>query len=333
MPNKLKLFFGINSASLQAFGGGGSGGGPNILEAFLGELKDYDVEFVVPNDDNSDLTQQVADVDIIVPAVATITEETINAAKNLKGIVQAGVGLDTVNIDAATKRNIPVVNEPEGSAIAMGEYAFVLLLNTIKKIPESIRMMNDGVFFQPTSFEIAGKTLGLIGLGRSAREFLKRIRPFDVKIIGIDKYPENMENLELDFLGGIDKLDYLLENSDIVSIHCPANDETKGLINYEKICKMKSSAILINLARASIIDKEGFIKAMKENKISGAGLDVFWQEPMDADDELLQLPNVFSTPHIATSTVEARFRVFKETAINIKKILKGEIPASCVNLK
>jgi D-3-phosphoglycerate dehydrogenase len=297
----------------------------------LKELKDFEVTFV-PHDENKDLIQLVSDVDIIIPAVSEIPEKVIDGAKKLRGIVQPGVGLDTVDIEAATKKNIPVVNEPEGSAIAMGELAMVLLLCTMKRILESRELMKKGIFFQPNSFEIAGKTLGVIGLGRSAKELIKRAKPFEMKIIGIDKYPEHVGDLGIDFIGGIEKLDYILENSDIVSLHCPANKETIGMINYEKICKMKNTAILINLARANIIKREDFIRAIKEKKISGAGLDVFWNEPMDPNDEILTLPSVFCTPHIATSTVEARLRIFGATGRNIQKVLNGEKPDSCVNL-
>jgi len=105
------------------------------------------------------------------------------------------------------------------------------------------------------------------------------------------------------------------------------------MINYERLCKMKNTAILINLARGNIIERENFIRAIKEGKISGAGLDVFWEEPLDPDDEILTLSNVFCTPHIATSTMEARLRIFSATGRNIAMVLRGEIPESCVNLK
>jgi len=325
---RAKIFLGIAPESLKGLA---SSGGPNVMEAFLEELKGIEVDFVLFEKDRP-MTQLVNDVDIIIPAVAEVSAGVINAAANLKGIVQVGVGLDTVDIPAATKRNIPVVNEPEGSAIAMGECAFLLMLCATRRVLEAIELMKKGVFFLPTTSELGGKTLGLIGLGRSARELIKRARAFEMRIIGVDKYPDQVEVPALDFLGGIDRLDYILENSDIVSLHCPANEETRGMINYEKICKMKSTAILINLARAGIIDREGFIRAMKEKKIQGAGLDVFWDEPVDPEDEILKLPNVFCTPHIATSTVEARERIFRATARAIRKVLNGEIPPNCVNL-
>jgi len=329
MSKKAKLFFGITAANLK--GMAGAGGGPNVMDAFMNELKGIEIEFVLL-EEGRPIAQQVTDVEIIIPAVSEISKEVINAAANLKGIIQPGIGLDTVDIPAATERNIPVANVPEGSDIPMGEYAFVLMLCTLRRVMESIELMKKGIFFLPTTTELAGKTLGLIGLGRSARELLKRAKAFDMEIIGVDKYPDQVGNLGIDFVGSVDKLDYVLENSDIVSLHCPANEETKGMINYEKICRMKNTAILINLARASIIDREGFIRAMKENKIKGAGLDVFWDEPMNPEDEILKLPNVFCTPHIATSTVEARLRIFSAAARSIRKVLEGQKPDNCVNL-
>ncbi|MDY6968230.1 MAG: 2-hydroxyacid dehydrogenase [Spirochaetota bacterium] len=330
MAERVKMLLGVNADIFKIFSG--AGGFPNLVEALTSDLQDMDVE-VVPFEDGKDMAEQLSDVDIIIPAVMPVSAEMINAAPKLKAVIQAGIGLDTVDIEAATKKNVIVANEPEGSAIAMGEFGMMLILCTIKKVLDSRELMKQGIFFQPIGFELAGRTLGLVGLGRSARELIVRAKPFGMKIIGIDKFPDQVGDLGIDFQGGLDKLDYILENSDIVSIHCPANSETNGMINYDKICKMKSTAILINLARASIVNKEDFIKALKENKIMGAGFDVFWDEPMDPKDELLTLPNLFATPHIATSTIEARIRIFRTTSSNIRKALKGEIPESCVNLK
>lgn len=329
MSKRIKILMGLNPGILEVFGG--KGGGPDLLGAIKSGMKGMSVD-IIPFEEDKDISQQVSDVDIIIPAVMLVPEEAINAAPNLKGIVQAGIGLDTVDIETATKKNIPVVNEPEGSAVAMGEYAIMLMLCTMKRVLESRELMGKGIWFQTVTFELAGKTLGLIGLGRSAREFIKRARPFDMKIIGIDKYPDQVGDLGIDLTGGIDQLDYLLENSDVVSIHCPANAETVGMIDYDKICRMKDTAVLLNLARAGIINKEDFVKAMKEKRIMGAGLDVFWEEPMDPEDEILSLPNVFCTPHLATSAVEARLRIFRATGENIKMVLDGERPKSCVNL-
>ena len=329
MEREAKILLGVNPAIFQIFSG--SDGFPDLLGALSSELQDFKTD-IVPYDEEKDMNQQLSDVEIIIPAVMPVPEKMINAAPKLKGIVQAGIGLDTVDIQAATKKNIMVVNEPEGSSISMGELAMLLMLGTIKRVLEARELMKVGFFFQPISTELVGKTLGLIGLGRSARAFIKRARAFDMKIRGIDKYPEQVKDIDIDSIDGLDKLDYLLENSDVVSLHCPANEETIGMIDYEKICKMKSTAILLNLARASIINKEDFIKAMKEKKILGAGLDVFWDEPMDPNDEILALQNVFATPHIATSTMEARLRIFRATSRNIRMVLNGEKPISCVNL-
>ncbi len=324
---KAKIFIAINPEGLQGLAG--SGDGPNVMTAFLEELDGIEVEWAML-EEGKELIELVEDVDIIIPGVSDITAEVMDAAKRLKGIIQAGVGLDTVDIDAARDRNIPVANEPEGSAVAMGEYAFLLMMCASRRILEARELMKQGIFLLPTTTEMNGKTLGLIGLGRSARELAKRAKAFDMKIIGIDKYADQIDMKELDFKGVVDDLDYILETSDFVSIHCPANDETRGMLNYDTICKMKPTAFLINLARAGIVDREGFIRAVKEKRIKGAGIDVFWDEPMEPDDEILNLPpSVFSTPHIATSTVESRERIFRATAGNIRKVLHGEKPTNC----
>ena len=135
----------------------------------------------------------------------------------------------------------------------------------------------------------------------------------------------------MDFLGGIDQLDKILAESDFVSLHCPLNDETRNMIGYDQLCKMKETAYLINIARAGLVDEEGLIRVLKENKIAGAGLDVFWEEPLGPDSEWLKLDNVVLTPHVATSTGESRTRNFVQVAKDVKRVAQGEKPEFCVN--
>ena len=321
----MKVLFAV---PLRPDAGGGGGGAMGVLFKELEDIK-AEIVFMEPG---KPLSEQVEDVEVIIPAVSQISAEVINAAPKLKLICQAGIGVDSVDVPTATKRNIPVANVPYGSAIAMGEYTFVLMLALSRKLIEAQENMNKGAFFIPNGMELAEKTLGLMGLGYSGKEVAKRARAFDMKIIAIDKIYDRIKDVDVDFLGGIDKLDYILENSDFVSLHCPANEETMGMINYEKICKMKQTAYLINLARASIIDRDGFIKAMKEHKIAGAALDVFWSEPMELNDEIYSLDNVYMTPHIATSTIETRTRNILEVTRSIKKVALGEKPDYCVNM-
>jgi phosphoglycerate dehydrogenase-like enzyme len=304
--------------------------GSSPILAFYQELGDLSVQLSFL-ENSTPLARQVADVDVIIPALSQINGEVINAAPKLKLIAQAGVGLDGVDIDAATKRNIYVTNVPYGSAISMGELTLALMMLLSRRLNEAQANLRKGVFFLPLGSELGGKTLGLIGFGHSGKEAAKRAKSFDMRILAIDKFYAQIHSPDVDFLAGTDQLDKILTESDFVSLHCPLNEETRGIIGYEQLCKMKETAYLINIARAGLVEREGFIRALKERKIAGAGLDVFWEEPLSLNDELLQLDNVALTPHIATSTNESRAHNFAQVARNIKLVSSGQKPEFCVN--
>lgn len=322
----MKVLIAVTPAAAAAAGGGGS-----PLMGFYQELGDLQIDLAFM-EDSLPLAEQVADVDVIIPAVSEIGADVINAATNLKLIVQAGVGLDTVDVDAATKRNIYVANAPYGSATSMGELTIALMILLSRKINEAQENLRKGVFFLPLGSELGGKTLGLIGLGHSGVEAAKRAKSFGMNILAVDKYHEQIHNPDVDSLAGIEELDKILAESDFVSLHCPLNEETRCMIGYDQLCKMRESAFVINIARAGLVDEQGLLRALKESKIAGAGLDVFWEEPLGADSEWLKLDNVVLTPHIATSTDESRSRNFAQVAKAIKRVANGEKPEFCVNL-
>ena len=153
-----------------------------------------------------------------------------------------------------------------------------------------------------------------------------------MQIIAVEKFYEEISDANLDFIGGVDQLGHVLSNSDFVSLHAPGNEETNGMIDKNALSKMKNTAFLINVARASIVVKEDLIAALKSGVIAGAGLDVFWNEPEDPQDEIFKLENVVATPHIATATRECRVNTGIRVAENIKKVAEGKKPAFCVNL-
>ncbi len=320
----MKVFIAVSPKVASTSGGG------NPLLAFFEELGDFPIE-LASMDDVIPLSEQVSDVEVIIPAVSRIDADVINAAPKLKLIVQAGLGLDGVDIEAATKRGVYVANVPYGSAASMGELTITLMMLLSRKLNEAQANLRKGVFFLPLGAELDGKTLGLVGLGHSGKETAKRARSFDMKILAVDKYHDKIHSPDVDFLAGIDQLDKILTESDFVSLHCPLNEETRSMIAYEQFCKMKETAYFINIARAGLVDKEGFLRALKERKIAGAGLDVFWEEPIGLDDELLTLDNVVLTPHVATSTHESRSRNFIQVAKAIRRVTRGEVPEFCVN--
>jgi len=322
----MKIFIAVSPSATTT--SASSGGSP--LMAFYTELGDFPVELAFM-DDSLPLSQQVSDVDVIIPALSQITAEVIDAAPKLKLISQAGVGLDGVDIEAATRKGIFVTNVPFGSAVSMGELTLALMMLLCRRLNEAQTNLRKGVFFLPLGSELDGKTLGLIGLGHSGKEAAKRAKSFNMSVLAIDKYHNHIHSPDVDFLGGTEQLDKILAESDFVSLHCPLNEETRNIIGYEQMCKMKETAYLINIARAGLIEKRGFVRALKERKIAGAGLDVFWEEPIPLHDELLQLDNVVMTPHVATSTAESRAHNFVQVAKNIKLVSGGEKPEFCVN--
>jgi len=282
-------------------------------------------------DDSVPLSGQVDDVEVLIPALSKVDADIINAAQKLKLIIQVGVGLDGVDIDAATRKNVYVANVPYESAVSMGELTIALMLLLSRKLNEAQANLRKGVFFLPLGGEMGGKKLGLIGFGYSGSEAAKRAKSFGMEVLAIDKYHQQIHSPHVDYLAGTDHLDKILTESDFVSLHCPLNEETRCMIGYEQLCRMKETAYLINIARAGLVDREGLICALKERKIAGAGLDVFWDEPLGLDDELLALDNVVLTPHVATSTYESRARNFVQVAKSIKRVAHGEAPEFCVN--
>jgi D-3-phosphoglycerate dehydrogenase len=322
---KMKIFIAVSPAATSA------SSGTSPLLAFYDELGDFPVELAML-DDSIPLAKQVSDVEVLIPALSNIDAETINSAPKLKLIEQVGVGLDGVDIDAATKRNIYVANVPYASATSMGELTVALMMLLSRKLNEAQENLRKGIFFLPLGSELGGKTLGLVGLGHSGKEAARRAKSFDMRVIAVDKYYRQIHSPDVDSLGDIDQLDKILAESDFVSLHCPLNDETSCMLGYEQLCKMKETAYLLNIARAGLVDKEGLIRVLKEKKIAGTGLDVFWEEPLNLDDELLKLDNVVLTPHVATSTNESRERNFRQVAKDIKRVANGDKPEFCVNL-
>jgi D-3-phosphoglycerate dehydrogenase len=321
----MRIFLAVSPAATS-----GGGGGESPILHFYDELGDFPVELAFM-DDAIPLAEQVAEVDVLIPALSRIDADVINSAPRLKLIIQVGVGLDGVDIEAATRRNVYVANVPYGSATSMGELTIALMLLLARKLNEAQANLRKGVFFLPLGTELGGKTLGLIGLGQSGKEAARRAKSFAMNILAVDKFHQHIHSPDVDFLGDTDQMDKVLSESDFVSLHCPLSDDTCNMVGYEQLCMMKETAYLLNIARAGLVDRDGLLRALKEGQIAGAGLDVFWEEPLRLDDELLKLDNVILTPHVATSTSESRARNFRQVARDIKRVARGDKPEFCVN--
>ena len=282
---------------------------------------------VIVRDENIPLTEQIRDFEVLIPAMAKITREVMLAAPKLKLIQQFGVGLEGVDLEAARELGVYVANVPGANAISVAEHAIFFMLALARKFNEATKRFQEGKIGEPAGHEIYGKTLGIIGLGKSGTELAKRAKALGMRVLAIKKKPnpEVARKLGLDFLGGPGDLDFVLKNSDFVSIHVPLTDETRNLIGERELRLMKKTAYLINVARGPVVNREALYKALKEKWIAGAALDVFWEEPPNPDDPLFKLDNIIVTPHVAGVTHEAYDRIAKEVAENIVRVSK-ELP-------
>jgi D-3-phosphoglycerate dehydrogenase len=270
------------------------------------------------------LKEIIKDYDALVVRSATkVTKDIIGAAQNLKVIGRAGVGLDNVDLEAATQKGIIVMNTPGGNTISTAEHTMSMILALSRNIAQSNASNKKGEWKRSKfmGVELYNKALGIVGLGRIGREVAKRAASFGMKILAYDPFlsREVAEGLGIQVM----ELKELLERSDYITVHTPMTEETKHLISGEEFAIMKKGARVINCARGGIIDEAALISAIKEGKVSGAALDVFEKEPIPPDSELLKLDNIITTPHLGASTEEAQVNVAIEVAEIVRDALLG----------
>jgi len=246
---------------------------------------------------------------LIVRSRTKVTREVIYNASKLKVIGRAGVGLDNIDLKAAKERGIKVLSTPEAPSVAVAELVFGLILALARRITICDRGLKEGKWLkhEAMGFELKGKTLGIIGLGRIGREVAVRARAFGMNVIYYDIYrppPEVEEKLGVKFM----EFRELLSKSDIITIHVPLTPETRHMIGEREFSIMKSSAILVNTSRGAVVDTKALLNALKNGRIAGACLDVYEHEPPREswEIELIKLPNVVATPHIGAMTIEAQ---------------------------
>jgi glyoxylate reductase len=263
-----------------------------------------------------------------------IDEEVINAGKgSLKVVSNYAVGYNNIDVDAAKKAGIFVTNTPGVLSDATADLAWALLFAVARKIVESDKFVREGKFigWRPKLFlgyDIKGKTLGIIGMGRIGKEMAKRAKGFEMNVL---YYKRNkLSEIEEKELGvKYATLEELVKNSDYISLHTPLTDETYHLLDEKEFSMMKHNAIIINTARGPVINEKVLIKYLKEGKIAGAGLDVYEEEPK-VPQELIELDNVVLTPHTGSATYETRDNMAKMVAENVTSALKGEVPPNNV---
>jgi D-3-phosphoglycerate dehydrogenase len=260
---------------------------------------------------------------LIVRSATKVTREIIDAASGLKVIGRAGVGLDNVDLEAATQKGIIVMNTPGGNTISTAEHTMSMILALSRNIPQANASTKKGEWKRSKfmGVELYGKSLGIVGFGRIGSEVAKRAISFGMNVLAFDPFlsREVAEGLGVEVV----ELKDLLQNADYITVHTPLTEETRHMISGKEFALMKKGARLVNCARGGIIDEAALVEAIKEGKVAGAAMDVFEKEPIAPESELLKLDNVVVTPHLGASTEEAQVNVAVEVSEIVRDALLG----------
>jgi len=277
---------------------------------------------VCAEDDDATLARALPESDVLWHVLKRCTEAMIAAAPNLKLIQKIGVGVNTINLEAAVGRGIPVCNLPGTNARAVAELTLALMLATLRRVPRFDAGLRAGVWLDPLLQdgigELGGRVVGLVGYGAIPRLLAPVLVALGCRVIYTTRRPVE------DAVGRWRSLDVLLAEADVVSLHVPLTNETENLIDAEALAGMKPGAILVNTARGGLVDPRALEDALRSGRLAGAALDVFAQEPIDAADPVLRLPNVVLTPHIAWLTTGTFDRSFSLAAENCRRLAAGE---------
>ena len=303
-----------------------------VSPATLKVFRDEPEFELITHEQMGDLATAVRDADALVVRSATdVNAKLIESAQKLRVIGRAGVGVDNVDADAATRKGIVVMNTPGANAIAVAEHTIGLMISLARFIPKADQTTRAGKWEKKSlqGTELKGKTLGIIGLGRVGVEVARRAKAFGMKVLAYDPFVSQQlaRDLEIELVG----LDSLYASSDYISLHVGLTPQTAGMINAASIAKMKKGLRLVNCARGELIDDAALLQALNSGQLAGAALDVFSQEP-PKENALLSAPNVIATPHIAGSTNEAQELVGVQIALQVKEYLKRGVIQNAVNV-
>jgi D-3-phosphoglycerate dehydrogenase / 2-oxoglutarate reductase len=280
------------------------------------------------------LADAIGDYDaLIVRSQTKVTDDVLGQATSLKVVGRAGIGLDNVDVEAATRRGILVVNAPQSNILSAAEHTFALLLAQARNIPQAHASLTQGHWerarFQ--GVELHGKTLGVVGMGRVGAMVAQRALAFGMRVMAYDPYVSKDRARDL----GVEltpNLEALLVQADFVTIHLPRTAETEGLIGERELSLMKEGARLVNAARGGIVDERALVNALRDGKLGGAALDVFATEPAPPAHPILRFDNVVVTPHLGASTQEAQDKAGTAIAEMVRLALRGEFVPSAVNV-
>jgi D-3-phosphoglycerate dehydrogenase len=292
----------------------------------------FDVRFT-DGADRTKLLAALADADAVIVRSATqIDAEAIAHGPRLRVVARAGVGLDNVDVDAATKAGVMVVNAPASNIVSAAEHAVALLLALARNVPQAMAALKQGQWKRSkyTGVELQDKVVGILGLGRIGVLVAERLTAFGMTVIAYDPYvpPSRSTQLGVRMVG----LDELLAEADFISVHLPKNTETAGLIGDRELHLVKPEVRIVNAARGGIVDEAALASALRDGRVAGAGLDVYAREPC-TDSPLFELDNVVMTPHLGASTSEAQEKAGIQVARSVRLALDGEFVPDAVNVQ
>jgi len=275
-----------------------------------------------------EMLKLIKDVDGIIIGIDELSAEIIEEANELKVISKYGIGLDNIDINMATNKKIVVTNTPTANVDAVADLTFGLILSLARRVPEADRKTKGAKWGKIIGKSVWEKTIGIIGLGKIGRQVVKRAKGFEMNILVFDivKDKKFAQKYGIKYVD----LEKLLRKSDYITIHIPLNDATRNMISYEELEKMKKDAFLINTSRGGIVDEKALYDALRDNKLRGAALDVYNNEPL-RESPLKELDNVIMTPHIGAYTEEAIENMSIQAAQNLIDVLEGREPQNRVN--
>lgn len=286
----------------------------------LGEVAIYD------RTSGQDVAARIGDALVVLTNKTPISREVLDACPGLRYIGVLATGYNVVDVDAAREKGIAVTNIPTYGTAAVAQYTFALLLELCHQVGRHSESVHAGKWQEKGDFcywltpqmELAGKTIGIIGFGRIGKAVARIALTFDMKVLVYDRY---FQKSELDVAAV--ELDVLLQNSDVITLHCPQTQENRGLINAESIAKMKDGVLLLNDARGGLVEEQALAEALRSGKVAGAAVDVVSEEPISDVNPLLSAPNCIITPHIAWASLEARRRLMGIAVENVAAFLEG----------
>jgi D-3-phosphoglycerate dehydrogenase len=270
---------------------------------------------------------------LIVRSETQVTEDLMAAAPQLVLVARAGIGVDNIDVDAATRRGVAVVNAPGANTVSAAEQTFALLLALLRRVTLAVQSMRSGGWDRKRFIgtELDGKTLSAFGLGRIGQRVARIARAFGMEVLACDPYVSRELAAELGV--SLTTLEDALQRADVVSLHMPLTEDTRRMINAERLALMKPTAVLVNTARGGLVDEEALVQAVESGRVAGAALDVFDKEPLPADSPLRSSDKIVITPHLAASTAEAQERVATEICEVVRQSLLTGNVVRAVNLE